>query len=142
MAEKTLRKTFELEILTPEKYVVDEVVEAVVLPASNGFLGILANHAPFMGGLKIGVVKYLHQGKARWVACNEGVFEIVANKLRILADTAELGEEIDILRAQQARERAIKRIKEKEEGIVQLRAELALKRAVARLKAAEHAGKM
>jgi len=141
VAEKTRgRKTFTLEIITPEKVVVDEEVEAVVMPASGGYLGILANHAPIVGGLEIGVIKYIQEGKAHWVACNMGVFEMSGNRLRVLADTAERGEDIDVIRAQQARDRALRRLQEKKADLDYLRAELALKRALARLKAAGKAG--
>ncbi|MDH7576653.1 MAG: F0F1 ATP synthase subunit epsilon [Bacillota bacterium] len=140
MAEqaKERKRTFKLEIITPERLVVSEEVEAVVIPAAQGSLGILRNHTPFLGGLEIGIIKYRQEGKNHWVACNTGVFEIRENTLRILADTAERGEDINVLRAQQARDRARQRLREKEIDMDYLRAELALRRALARLKAAAY----
>lgn len=140
MAEQAKGKgrTFKLEIITPERLVVDEKVEAAVIPATQGSLGILRNHAPFIGGLDIGVVKYRREGKLHWVACNVGVFEMRENTLRILTDTAERGTDINVVRAQQAQERAQRRLRKKEADLDYLRAELALRRALARLKAAAY----
>ncbi|AFV12901.1 ATP synthase F1complex subunit epsilon [Thermacetogenium phaeum DSM 12270] len=144
MAEqaKEKGKTFRLEIVTPERVVVEEDVEGVVIPSQDGLLGILRNHAPIIGGLDIGVIKYVKEGQPHYVACGMGVFEMSGNVLRILPDTAERGERIDVERAKQARQRAEKRLREKAEGLDVLRAELALRRSLARLKAAEAAGKM
>ncbi len=139
MAESP-RKTgraFRLEIITPERVVArDDDVEAVVLPAAEGLLGILRNHAPLIGTLNIGVIKYKSGGKFHWVACNQGVFEFRENVLRVLSDTAERGEMIDILRARAARDRALERLQKRPPDLDVLRAELALRRALARIKAA------
>jgi F-type H+-transporting ATPase subunit epsilon len=134
--ETTRHRTFGLEIITPERIVVEEDVEGVVLSSPVGFYGILRNHAPFIGGLNIGVLKYRQEGKLHWVATDNGVFEMSGNKLRIMADAAERGENINVLRAKEAYERAKRRLAQKHEGLDYLRAELALKRSMARLKAA------
>ncbi|CEO88681.1 F0F1 ATP synthase subunit epsilon [Syntrophaceticus schinkii] len=132
--------TFNLEIITPERVVVDEEVEGVSLPSTDGLLGILRNHAPFIGALDIGIIKYLKEGSHHYIACSMGIFEMKGNMLRILPDTAELGERIDVDRAKKARERAARRIQQKAQELDYLRAEMALKRSLARLKAAEAAG--
>lgn len=135
------RKTFRLEIITPEQVVINEDVEGAVIPSQDGLLGILRNHAPIIGGLDIGVIKYRREGRSRYVACGMGVFEMSSNILRILPDTAERGEKVDVERARQARQRAEKRLREKAPDLDVLRAELALRRSLARLKAAEAEGK-
>jgi len=135
-------RSFRLEVITPEQIVVKEDVEGVVLPAQDGMLGILRGHAPIIGGLDIGVLKYLKNKESHYIACNLGVFEMSDNILRILPDTAERGEVIDVERAREARQRAEKRLKQKDEELDILRAELALRRALTRLKAAEAAGKV
>lgn len=142
MAEqaKTKWNTFNLEIITPEQVVVKEEVEGVVVPSKDGLLGILRNHAPFIGSLDIGVIKYLREGKSQYVACNTGLFEMSGNILRVLPDTAERGKNIDVDRALEARKRAEQRLKQKNQEIDHLRAELALKRSLARIRAAESAG--
>ena len=139
-AEQTKHRVFTLEIITPERVVIEEDVEGVVLSSPEGSFGILRNHAPFIGGLSIGVLKYRKEGKLHWVASDNGVFEMSGNKLRILADSAERGESINVLRAKQAYERAKERLGEKHEGLDYLRAELTLKRSLARLKAATGEG--
>jgi F-type H+-transporting ATPase subunit epsilon len=122
--------------MTPERVVVGDEVESVVVSTTEGFFGILGNHAPFIGGLRIGVLKYRKGGKLHWVATDNGVFENSENRLRIMVDSAERGEDINVLRAKQAHERAKKRLEQKLDGMDVLRAELALKRALARLQAA------
>ena len=134
-------KTFNLEIITPERVVVKEEVEGVVLPSKDGLLGILCNHAPFIGSLDIGVIKYLQDGRRRYIACNEGIFEMTGSVLRVLPDTAEPGEMVDVERAKEAQKRAEARLKQKSREIDHLRAELALRRALARQRAAEAASK-
>lgn len=139
MAEQAKSKwnSFNLEIITPEKVVTDEQVEGVVIPSTDGLLGILRNHAPFIGTLDIGVIKYLQEGSRHYVACNMGIFEMKDNVLRILPDSAERGDMVDVDRAKSAKERAEKRIQEKSKELDYLRAELALRRALARLRAAK-----
>ena len=134
--ESTRHRTFGLAIITPERIVVEEDVEGVVLSSPEGLYGILRNHAPFIGGLKVGVLKYRKEGKLHWVATDNGVFEMSGNKLRVMADAAERGEDINVLRARQAYDRAKQRLEQKQEDLDHLRAELALKRSLARLKAA------
>lgn len=115
MAEQAKSKwnSFNLEIITPEKVVTDEQVEGVVIPSTDGLLGILRNHAPFIGTLDIGVIKYLQEGNSHYVACNMGIFEMKDNVLRILPDSAERGDRVDVDRARSAKERAEKRLQEK-----------------------------
>ena len=86
------------------------------------------------------MIKYLKEESPHYVACNMGIFEMKGNMLRILPDTAERGERVDVDRAKKARERAEKRIQQRAQELDYLRAELALKRSLARLKAAEAAG--
>jgi F-type H+-transporting ATPase subunit epsilon len=139
--EKARHRTFDLEIITPERVVIEEEVEGVVLSSPEGFYGILRNHAPFIGGLNIGVLKYRKDGKLHWVATDSGVFEMSGNRLRIMADAAERGENVNVLRAKEAYERAKRRLAKRREGLDYLRAELALKRSLARLKAAAGEGR-
>ncbi|WP_054693590.1 F0F1 ATP synthase subunit epsilon [Syntrophomonas palmitatica] len=129
--------TFMVEIVTPEEILFRDEVQFLVAPGTEGELGILRNHAPLVGALKIGVLRYKDQnGTQKKMAVSGGFMEVVDNVARVLAETAEHGEDIDILRAKAARERAEKRLQARDETINALRAEMALKRAIARLKAA------
>lgn len=131
MAGKTLR----LEVVTPERKVLSEDISSLVVPAIEGYLGILPNHAPMISGLEPGVLKYKVSDNYKKMAISGGFLEVSENKVSILANTAELPEEIDLERARRAKERAEERLKHKKE-IDALRAEMALKRALVRIRVA------
>ena len=129
--------TFMLEIVTPEKILFKDEVEFMVAPAVDGEIGVMRNHAPLVAALKIGVLRYKDsKGSEKRVAVSGGFMEIIDNTGRILAETAELGEHIDVLRAKAAKERAERRLAQRDETINAIRAEQALKRAIARIRAA------
>lgn len=129
--------TFALRIVSPEGDVLNENVEFVVLPGGAGELGILPNHAPLIAGLEIGVVRYTLNGNVKRLALAGGFVEVADNSATVLADTAELSERIDLPRAQEAKERAKKRLSDASSEIDLKRAELALRRARARINASE-----
>ena len=129
--------TFMLEIVTPEEILYKEEVEFMVAPAVEGELGVLKNHAPLVAALKIGVLRLKDPaGEEFRIALSGGFVEVVDNTARVLAETAEHGYDIDIIRAKAARDRAENRIAQRDENINYSRAQLALQRSIARLKAA------
>lgn len=129
--------TFMLEIVTPEKILFKDEVQFMVAPAVDGEIGVMKNHAPLVAALKIGVMRYNDsKGTEKKIAVSGGFMEIIDDTGRILAETAEKGEDIDVLRAKAARERAERRLAQRDETINHVRAEQALKRAIVRLKAA------
>ncbi|MGI6413280.1 MAG: F0F1 ATP synthase subunit epsilon [Syntrophomonadaceae bacterium] len=129
--------TFMLEIVTPERILFKDEVQLVVVPAVEGEMGIMKNHAPLVAGLKIGVLRYKDSSDSQAkIAVSGGFIEVVDNVARVLAETAEFGSEIDVLRAKAAKERAERRLSQRTEDINYARAQLALQRALARLKAA------
>jgi len=127
----------ELEVVTPYRQVLHTQAESIIVPAVEGYLGIMTNHAPLVAGLTAGVLRYgpAHGEKER-VAVSGGFVEVTNNKVTVLADTAELASEIDVLRAWEARRRAEARLRSRAANIDYARAEAALKRAMARLQAA------
>ena len=132
MAEK-----IKLEIVTPSGPVVSEDVDIVTAPGVDGEFGVLANHAPLLSTIKIGVLSYQQDGKTETLMVNGGFCEVSNNKITFLAESAERGEEIDVDRAMRAKERAEKRLAEaqrQQENINTARAQAALQRALARLK--------
>lgn len=133
MAEKIIT----MEVVTPEHHVCSVEAHSVVVPAFEGYLGVLPNHAPLISQLGVGVVTYKTEGQEKKMAITGGFMEVRDNKMVILADTAELAEEIDYERALSARERAEQRLKEKGQEIDYVRAQAALQRATARLKAVD-----
>lgn len=125
-----------LEVVTPEKMVFSGMIESIIVPAALGYLGVLKNHAPLVTALQIGVITFRYDGKPHRMAISGGFMEVMQNKVVILADTAEMGEQIDLQRATEAKERAARRLQEKTPDLDVLRAEMALRRAVSRIKAA------
>ncbi len=129
--------TFMLEIVTPEEILYKEEVQFMVAPSTEGEFGVLKNHAPLVAALKIGVLRYKDPaGNEFRIAISGGFVEVVDNVARVLAETAEHGLDIDVLRAKAAKERAEKRITQRDDNINHSRAKMALQRSIARLKAA------
>jgi F-type H+-transporting ATPase subunit epsilon len=125
--------TFQLDIVTPERKVFSGDVTFVSVKGMAGDLGIMANHMPLVTPLKIGPVKIVSDVTGeKLVAVSGGFIEVRGSKVTILAETAELPEEIDIDRAMRAKERAEQRLAKRNE-FDQKRAELALARAITRI---------
>ena len=129
-----------LEVVTPSGAVVSEDVDIVNAPGYGGDFGVLANHAPFLSTIKIGLLTY-EQGKQRESLMISGGFsEVSNNKITFLVESAEFGREIDVDRAMKAKERAEKRLSQAtahDDKYNQTRAEAALQRALARIKASK-----
>jgi F-type H+-transporting ATPase subunit epsilon len=103
---------FRLSVVTPEKIVYDDDVASIVAPGSVGYLGILSNHAPIITSLVPGKLTIKdHDGQEITMAVSGGFLENSSNTCTILADAAEFAHQIDIDRAQRARERALERIR-------------------------------
>ena len=125
--------TFQLEIVTPEKKVVDTAAEEVQVPGKNGYLGILPGHAPLITELSVGEITYRDNAGAQRLAVAWGFAEILPNKVTILAETAERPSEIDVERARKAKERAEQRLTSGDANVDVDRALGALHRAEARM---------
>lgn len=133
-------KTFNLQVITPDRVVFsDPKITSVVLPGSEGYLGILANHAPLMTEIKIGRIDLRRtDGSKDHMAVAGGFVEVFNNKVTLLAQSAELKSEIDLDRAKSAVKRAEERISSKQPNIDIDRAHAALRRAENRLSVAEY----
>ena len=103
-----------LEIITAERQVYSDQVDAVVAPGIEGQLGILPHHAPLMTVLQPGELLIRKGGEEAFLAVTGGFMEVLGNKVTVLADAAERSEEIDEQRAQQAVERAQERIRNRD----------------------------
>ncbi len=97
-----------LEIVTPEKKVLSETVDAVTVPTASGEVGILTNHAPLISSLKSGILSYSKGGAVEKMVVAGGFIEVSANNVSVLADTAETASEIDVEAARIERETAEK----------------------------------
>jgi len=128
--------TFQLEIVTPEKMVVKDVAEECQIPGKNGYLGILPGHAPLITELAVGEITYKNQGYTHHLAVAWGFAEVLPDKVTVLAETAERAEEIDLRRAEEAKQRAEGRLKSGDTEVDYDRAENALHRAETRIQVA------
>jgi len=102
--------TFELEIVTPEKMVVRDVAEEMQIPGKDGYLGILPYHAPLITELAVGEITYRKANVTHHLAVAWGFAEVLPDKVTILAETAERAEDVDVSRAQTAKNRAEDRL--------------------------------
>ncbi|HEY3971351.1 MAG TPA: F0F1 ATP synthase subunit epsilon [Candidatus Sulfotelmatobacter sp.] len=129
--------SLKLEIVTPEKKVVDAAVEEVQIPGKNGYLGVLPGHAPLITELAVGEIKYCENSKEFLLAVAWGFAEVLPDKVTILAETAERPTEIDVERARKSKERAEQRLASGNTEVDVERALDALHRAETRLDVAE-----
>lgn len=127
--------TLHLQIVTPERMVVDESADEIQVPGKSGYLGILPGHAPLITELAVGEIAYRNASQVKRLAVAWGFAEVLPNKVTILAETAEKAEEIDVARAQAAKRRAEEELKKAGvEGNHE--AEAALQRATTRIEVA------
>jgi F-type H+-transporting ATPase subunit epsilon len=130
-------KTFDLEIVTPQRVVYHGAVVSFTAPGTVGSFQVLYNHAPLLSSIGIGEVRLVDdRGQNLRFATSGGFVEVRENHVVTLAETVERVDEIDVERAKAARDRAIKRLEVKKSDIDLVRARTALRRAQNRLKIA------
>jgi len=137
MAISELPKKIQLRIVTPERSLVSEEVDELVVPGVDGYLGALPGHTPLLTSLKIGEIKYRSGHAWSYLAVSWGFVEILPERVTILADVAERAEEIDVERARAAKERAETKLKNPDAEFLQ--AQIALQHALVRLQVAAKA---
>jgi F-type H+-transporting ATPase subunit epsilon len=123
-----------LTIVTPEKVFYEEDVVSLIAPGSEGYLGVLTDHAPLITGLVPGklTVKDTNNQEVNF-AISGGFMEVFKNQVTLLADSVEFVKDIDVERAKKALERAKQRLRSKEKEIDIPRAIAAMKRAENRI---------
>jgi F-type H+-transporting ATPase subunit epsilon len=132
--------TIQLEIVTPERLVINEAVEYIEIPGETGYLGVLPGHAPLITELAPGELTYRNGNQTKRLAVAWGFAEVLQTKVTILAESAEKAEEIDTGRAEAAKRKAEAELQKAGlEGNEE--AEKALQRAQARLDVAGKSGK-
>jgi len=129
-----MAKRIRLEVITPERAVLTEEVDSLILPGLDGLFGVLPNHQALVAALRAGPVIYRQDGRREKLAVSGGFFEFARNRAIILADAAELAAEIDVIRAREAAERARRRLKDRQGRWDHARARAALERALNRLR--------
>lgn len=125
--------TFLLEVATPEKLVVRNDASEAQIPGTEGMLGIMPGHAPLISEIDAGELTYTMDGKRHTLAIAKGWVEISSNKVRVLVDSCEAPDEIDLKRAEEALKRANERLLSPKQDLDLARALNAAKRAQARL---------
>ena len=125
-----------LDIVTPEEAIFSDEIDMLVAPGIEGELGILPHHAPLMTVLGIGELIIRNGNDEQYLAIGGGYLEVQPDRVIVLADAAERAEDIDIARAEAAKEAAQRTMAEKPSGIDSAQAEAALKRSLVRLKVA------
>jgi F-type H+-transporting ATPase subunit epsilon len=126
-----------VDIVTAERVVYSEEVDIIVAPCSEGQLGILPHHSPLMTTLQPGELIMRKAGEEYSLAIAGGFMEVRPDRVIILADAAERADEIDIARAESAKQKAQDSITHHEAGVDISQAEASLRRALARIKVAE-----
>ena len=127
----------QVEVITPERRVFEDEVDMVVVPGSEGMLGILPHHAPLFTGLGAGELR-VKKGTLEYpFAVFGGFMDVRDDRVTILTDVAEHAEDIDEQRANEARERAQRALEAPASAADEQRARVALQRALIRLRVAE-----
>jgi F-type H+-transporting ATPase subunit epsilon len=101
-----MAETIQLEIVTPERLVVNDTAEYIEIPGRSGYLGVLPGHAPLITELAVGEISYRNGSQTKRLAVAWGFAEVLQNKVTILAETAEKADEIDTARAEAAKKKA------------------------------------
>jgi F-type H+-transporting ATPase subunit epsilon len=141
-----LPESIQLVVVTPERQLLREVCTSVQLPGAEGELGILPGHAPLLTALGIGELTFLKGSdgsggpQTGHLAVIRGFAEVLPDRVTVLAEVAERAEEIDVARAEKARQRAEKRLASQDTSIDWDRASAALQRAIIRMQVTTKGG--
>lgn len=101
-----LPEAIELQVVTPQRHVLQETVQAIEIPGKEGYLGVLPGHAPLITELGIGILAYRKGAETRYLTIIQGYAEVLPDRVIVLAELSERAEEIDLGRAKAAQERA------------------------------------
>ena len=128
-------KKIKLKIVTQNKIVYEGVVNAFYTDTMDGRIGILPDHIPITSVLEIGVTKVVEEMKPVYITTMGGIMHFKGNEAVIFTDIAELGTDIDEIRAKEAYERAKAKLESHQDKMAVLKAQIALKKAIARISA-------
>lgn len=126
-------KLFTLEIISPERIFYAEKIQFVEFTTSEGEVGVYKGHVPMTNVLMPGVVTIHESGEVKKAAVMSGFVVILRDKIKIMAEVAEWPDEIDLKRAEEAKIRAERMLKEGGPGVDMMRAETALKKSIIRI---------
>jgi F-type H+-transporting ATPase subunit epsilon len=127
-----------LEIVTPERKVFSKNVDMVIARGVVGDVGILPHHIPYVTNLKIAPLRAKIGNDEEWIAVNGGLMQVSGDKVVILAESAELADDINVDRAESSKGRAETRLTVKQQEIDMKRAEISLQKALNRIEVSTH----
>jgi F-type H+-transporting ATPase subunit epsilon len=137
----TLPTEIELQVVTPQRHVLQETVQSVELPGADGYLGVLPGHAPLLTELGVGILAYVKDGQTRYLTIAHGYSEVLPDRVIVLAEISEKAEEVDVQRSQAAKDRAQSALAKTPAGDAEWQAiAFDLERALVRLQAASRVG--
>ena len=123
----------DLQIVTPERAIVQEQVDEVQIPGSEGYFGVLPGHTPLLASLAVGELWYRKGAEKTYLSIAFGFAEVLPDRVTILARLAERAEDIDVGRAEAARTRAQERLDQPKSDFDYERARIALMKSLTRL---------
>jgi F-type H+-transporting ATPase subunit epsilon len=139
----TLPEAIELQIVTPERHVLQATVQSVEIPGKEGYLGVLPGHAPLITELGVGILAYREGSANHFLTVINGYAEVLPDRVIVLAEISEKAEEIDLERSRAAQNRAQAELAKAGVGSEEWQREkLALDRALIRMQAAARTGSM
>jgi F-type H+-transporting ATPase subunit epsilon len=128
-----------LQIVTPDRSVTQVQVDEVMIPGADGYFGVLPGHTPLLAALKVGELWYRQGQEMTYLAIAFGFAEVLPDRVTILAQVAERAEDIDIRRAEAARDRAQARVTAPAQDVDFERARIAMMKSLVRLQVATRA---
>src|SRR3954462_4437124 len=128
-----LPTSINLQIVTPDRLLVNEQVDEVEIPGSEGYFGVLPGHTPLLASLAVGELWYRKGQEKFYLSIAFGFAEVLPDRVTILARIAERADEISVERAESAKRRAEERLARVASDVDYERARFALMRSMARL---------
>jgi F-type H+-transporting ATPase subunit epsilon len=136
-------KKLKLRVVTPTKILLEEDCDAVYSTSESGEFGVLPGHIPMTTTLAVGYTKFVNEGKETYLTTLGGIFQIEHDVVTIISDTAELGDDIDVAKANEEKLKAEAILAEHTPDEANMTvAQIALAKSLARLKVAMKTGKI
>lgn len=130
----------DLQIVTPDRLLVQEKVDEVQIPGSEGYFGVLPGHTPLLASLMVGELWYRQGQEKKYLSIAFGFAEVLPDRVTVLARLAERAEDLDVARAEEARRRAQERLGHPKADLDMERARIALMKAMTRIQVYSKAG--
>ena len=131
---------FQLQVVSADRSLVNDMVDEVEIPGADGYFGVLVGHTPLLALLGAGELWYRQGSEKHYLSIAFGFAEVQPDRVTILAQIAEHAAEIDIARAEAARQRAEQRLSMPDPDMDFARARVALIKSIVRLQVAARAG--